>query len=39
MKHQMFQEFLTCLFDNSLFPIWIYVNALFFKINSVVVQL
>ncbi len=29
----MFQEFITYLFDNSLFPIWVYVNALFFKIN------
>ncbi len=26
----MFQEFITCLFDNSLFPIWVYVNALVF---------
>ncbi len=29
----MFQEFITCLFDNSLFPIWVYVNSLFFNIN------
>ncbi len=29
----MFQEFITCLFDNSLFPIRVYVKALFFKIN------
>ncbi len=32
LKYEMpiFQEFITCLFDNSLFPIWVYVNALFF---------
>ncbi len=29
----MFQEFITCLFDITLFPLWVYVNALFFKVN------
>ncbi len=32
-ERPMFQEFIKCLFDNSLFPMWVYVNALFFKMN------
>ncbi len=27
----IFQEFIICLFDN-LFPIWVYINALFLRL-------
>ncbi len=29
---KMFQKFITCQFDNSIFPIWVYVYASFFKV-------